>query len=87
MTMGGPLPGTLDPPFCQGKIDDLRISLEPLYEGRDFVPSRFLEPVDSTIVFLDFDTMEDGMIPDVSGNGYDAFMDEGSLVRDDCHVP
>lgn len=40
-----------------------------------------------TVMLLDFGEEMDGAIPDVSGNGHDAVLVDGTLVPDDCHMP
>jgi len=70
-------------------MDDLRFSNQALYIGleRTFSPSRYLSVRDDTVALWDFDEVVDGRIPDVSGNGHDAVLVDGTLVPDGCHLP
>jgi hypothetical protein len=70
-----------------GSIDDLRFTNRALYWYSDFSPYRYLSASVDTVALWDFDRAIDDVIPDVSGNGHDAFLLEGTLVPDDCHQP
>ena len=48
---------------------------------------RYLSVDRHTVAFWDFNKEVDGMIPDISGNGYDAVLVDGTLVPDECHLP
>jgi cysteine-rich repeat protein len=78
-----------DPDAYVGTLDDLRISSECLYEWSPdgFVPERYLGVRPDTVALWDFDRVVDGVIPDISGNGYDARLGSGRLVADGCHLP
>ena len=67
-------------------LDEVRISNEIVYSS-DFTPEERLAPRYSTVAMWDFDQEADGVIPDLSGNGHDAVLVDGTLVPDDCHMP
>jgi cysteine-rich repeat protein len=74
-----------------GSIDDLRFSNQALYTNTGshshFTPRRYLSVRDDTVAFWDFDQEVEGVIPDASGNGHDAVLEDGTFVPDDCHQP
>jgi cysteine-rich repeat protein len=70
-----------------GSIDDLRFTGRALYMWSDFLPSRHLSASTDTVALWNFNQEIDGVIPDVSGNGHDAVLVDGTLVPDDCHLP
>jgi cysteine-rich repeat protein len=80
---GGPLH------YPAGVVDDIRISSTALYPrgGTAFTPDRYLSVGPDTVALWNFNQVVDGVIPDVSGNGHDAILVEGTLVPDDCHRP
>jgi cysteine-rich repeat protein len=84
MTIGGALSSP-----SGGSMDDLRFSNQALYIGleRSFSPSRHLSVRSDTVALWDFDEVVDGRVPDVSGNGHDAVLVDGTLVSDGCHLP
>jgi hypothetical protein len=65
----------------------LRVSRNALYYFYDFTPPRYLRVEGETVAFYDFNQEVDGVIPDISGNGHDAVLVDGTLVPDDCHMP
>lgn len=69
-----------------GAVDDVRYSDAALYD-EDFTPERRLEVRPDTVALWSFNQEIDGVIPDISGNGHDAVLVEGTLVPDDCHLP
>jgi cysteine-rich repeat protein len=73
-------------PFIPGAVDDLRISNQGLYsvEG-SFVPEKYLLVREDTVALWRFNSVEEGRIRDVSGNGYDLVLAEGMLTADGCH--
>ena len=69
-------------------IDEMRISNEGIYrDDTPFVPERRLSIRPDTVALWDFNQTVDGIIPDISGNGHDAVLVDGTLVPDDCHLP
>ena len=71
-----------------GTIDDRRISNQVLYSISDpYELERYLSVRTDTVALWDFNNVTDGVIPDVSGNGHDAVLVDGTLVPDDCHLP
>jgi cysteine-rich repeat protein len=78
---------TSSPEKCT--IDDVRLSSAALYDpdSAPFTPHRELSLRPDTVAFYDFDDASVGLVPDLSGNGYDAVIMSGSLVPDDCHLP
>jgi cysteine-rich repeat protein len=69
-----------------GTIDEVRISDGEVYTS-DFVPPSVLSVEENTIALWRFDNEVEGVVPDVSGNGYDVVLVDGTLVPDDCHLP
>ncbi len=72
-----------------GLIDDLRVSNTALYtrDTAPFTPQRYLSVRGDTVAFLDFNSEASGIILDVTGNGQDAEIVNGTLVQDYCHLP
>jgi cysteine-rich repeat protein len=70
-------------------IDDVRLSSAALYDldSAPFPPERDLSVRPDTVAFYDFDESAAGIVPDVTGHGYDALVLAGFLVPDDCHLP
>lgn len=71
-----------------GVIDDLRISNQGIYSFSDpYELEPYLSVRSDTVALWNFDRAVYSVIPDVSGNGHDASLMEGSLVPDECHQP
>jgi hypothetical protein len=69
-------------------IDELRVSSDGIYSADvPFTPERRFSVRPDTVALWNFNKTVDGIILDVSGNGYDAVLGDGHLVPDDCHLP
>ncbi|MHC4338616.1 MAG: protein kinase domain-containing protein [Planctomycetota bacterium] len=54
--------------FFRGAIDEVRVSVVARY-ARVFRPARFLDADANTLLLLRFDSLDEGRVPDASGNG------------------
>jgi hypothetical protein len=73
---------------CFMTVDEFRISSAVLYTyDVAFTPDRRLGVGPDTVALWNFNQEVGGVIPDVSGNGHDAVLVDGTLVADECHMP
>jgi hypothetical protein len=89
MLIGSEAEGSDPAITLHGVIDDLRISDEALYttDGSPYTVDRYPGVRPDTVAMWDFNREVAGVIPDVSGNGHDAVLVDGTLVPDGCHLP
>jgi hypothetical protein len=81
--------GSVSPETMFGTIDDLRISNQALFtwETTPFTPELHPSVRPDTVALWNFNEEIGGVITDISGNGHDAVLVNGTLVPDDCHLP
>jgi len=84
--IGVPFYESSPPSTCSMTVDEVRISEGVVYTS-DFSPTERLSVRSDTIALWTFDEEVDGVIPDVSGNGHDAVLVNGTLVPDECRRP